>query len=212
MFIPYRAEVELKSPPLANLFILLFTSAFYFTAALLDKPLGSFTTDGFNTSLLVAAFMHADVLHLLGNMFYLWIFGNAICSRLGNLNYPGIYMLLAIFASFIHQLFDGAPAVGASGAVNGVIGCYLFYYPKSRIDCMFTIPYFFGKKFTMNALWLIAFWFLADLYGAIWGESSIGYIAHLGGFVGGFLAGWLTWYFGWTKASRYEPTILQLMK
>lgn len=139
MFIPYKAEVKILVNPVANLFIIGFTFMFFISVYSGFTPIDSYTLDGFNTSLFSHGFMHGSWGHILGNMFYLHLFGSAICSRIGNTTFPTIYFCLIITSGLIHLIFDGSPAIGASGAVNGVIGIYLFLYPRSKITCVWTV-------------------------------------------------------------------------
>lgn len=210
MFIPYRANVEVEAKPVANQFIIFLTILIYFSV---EKGIGLFDTfvlDGVNPTLITHALMHAGWGHLLGNMFYLWLFGNAICSRLGNASYPAIYLTLAATAGIAHMLFNDNGAVGASGAVNGIIGLYLYFYPTTRIHCIWLVWWAFGKKFRIPALFLILFWFVKDFLGAIWGTQAIAYEAHLGGLIAGVFLGWILDSNNWVKRGSNEPQLNEL--
>ncbi|QKQ27770.1 rhomboid family intramembrane serine protease [Candidatus Reidiella endopervernicosa] len=138
MFIPYHAEVAVERFPTSNLIIMGFTARTYLLVLTGLTQAEFFFLDGINSSLISHGFMHGSLSHLIGNMFYLWLFGNAICSRVNNPSYPAIYILLIIVAGLTHLIYDGDPAIGASGAVNGVMGMYLFLYPASKIKCVWT--------------------------------------------------------------------------
>jgi len=123
-------------------------------------------------------------------MLYLWIFGNAICANVGNLRYLGLYFAFGIFASITHLLFSDMPAVGASGAINGMIGFYFILYPYNPIECWWFFMLRMGT-FEVAGIWLIGLWFLSDIIGAVLGWGIIAYWAHLGGFLIGVLCAFL---------------------
>src|SRR5690606_4238592 len=80
-------------------------------------------------------FLHGGLLHLFGNMLFLWAFGNAVCAKVGNFRYAALFFVLAFASAAVHNLFDGHPAIGASGAINGVVGLFLVYFPRNDIRC-----------------------------------------------------------------------------
>ena len=95
---------------------------------------GVLTLDGWGIKgLLGHMWLHGGFLHLFGNMWFLLIFGNAVCAKIGNLRYLLMYILFGISAGIVHLLFDGDPALGASGAINGVVGMYLVLFPENGI-------------------------------------------------------------------------------
>jgi len=129
-------------------------------------------------------FLHADFLHLLGNGVFLWVFGNAVCARIGDLRYALAFLVLGIVAAATHLVFDGAPAVGASGAINGIVGMFLVMYPTEYLSAFF----WFGiapRTIDLKAYWAILLWFVLDLLGALSGLGGVAYMAHIGGLVGG---------------------------
>lgn len=139
-----------------------------------SEPLGWFAS----------ALVHGDIFHWFFNMMFLWVFGNAICSKIGNGRYIGLYLFFTLTAGIFHLLMSDRGAIGASGAINGVIGFYFALYPVNQIK-MF---YLFGLRpgtFQITGYWVILFWLAGDIYGAISGGGGIAYGAHLGGFIGG---------------------------
>ena len=99
-------------------------------------------------TLLTSTFMHGGLLHLGGNMLFLWIFGDNLEAKFGRVKYLGIYLLWGIGAGLIHIMGDtstGIPAVGASGAISGVLGAYLVMFPRARILDIFDIGIFHGE-------------------------------------------------------------------
>jgi membrane associated rhomboid family serine protease len=144
-------------------------------------------------------FLHAGWLHLIGNMLFLWIFGDNVEDRLGHLPYLVFYFLAGIGAMALQTVFSLdslTPTVGASGAIAGVMGAYVVLYPKALIQVI-VLPLFFIPFFVPASV-LILFWFLMQVVGGV-GDlsqtagSNIAWWAHIGGFIAGvlliFLAG-----------------------
>jgi membrane associated rhomboid family serine protease len=139
-------------------------------------------------SLLLSLFMHGSWLHLLGNMLFLWIFGNNIEDRLGRIKFLFFYLLCGVIASLTHVVFNLnslVPVIGASGAVSGVMGAYLALFPTARVR---TLVFLFIVVTTMDipASVFLVIWFLFQFLSAGDG-SGIAWLAHVGGFVLGFL-------------------------
>ncbi len=215
MIIPYSTEVLITKWPFSNLaimggcivsFIVLLTDGF-------SRPvLEAMVLSGWNPIGLIGhQFIHAGLWHLLFNMLYLWVFGNAVCEKIGNLAYAGTFLLAGVTAGGIHNVMDGRPAVGASGAINGIVGLYLVLHPINRINCF----YWFLRPgtFDISGFWIIIFWFLVDAWQAFTGaETGIAYWAHVGGFVSGLGLGTLFVITGVAKMAPYDnPTLLDLM-
>ncbi len=136
-------------------------------------------------------FMHGGWFHLIGNMWFLWIFGNNIEDSMGHTRFAVFYLVVGVVAA-VAQIASGpssaVPMVGASGAVSGVMGAYLILYPRVRIHTLI----FFGLIFTVAvpAYLMLLYWFLLQLLGglpAIGGaqEGGVAFAAHLGGFIAG---------------------------
>jgi membrane associated rhomboid family serine protease/DNA-directed RNA polymerase subunit RPC12/RpoP len=158
--------------------------------------------------------LHGNLFHLLGNMLFLWIFGNALCAKLGNLRYLGLYVLFGVVAGLAQLLSHALPALGASGAINGVVGAYLVLFYQNEITCLFMvwllIPVYI-RWFAVSSMWMIFFWLFWDVVGALFpGDSHVGHIAHLGGFAGGFGIALLMCRKGWITMEKYEKSLLQL--
>jgi membrane associated rhomboid family serine protease len=144
-------------------------------------------------------FMHAGWMHLIGNMWFLWIFGDNIEDRLGHVNYLIFYLLCGIGASLIHVAFNPLskiPTVGASGAISGILGAYLISFPNARIYTLLIIfiiiRFVEVPAFLFLIFWLV-FQFLAAAAqtGASENVGGVAYWAHMGGFVIGVALLWL---------------------
>lgn len=131
-------------------------------------------------------FLHQDWMHLLGNMLFLWVFGNSVEDRLGKIGYVLFYLAAGILAGIAHALPAGAaPVLGASGAVAGVTGAYLALFPLSDV----TIVFIFGGSFEVSSLILICFRIAQDVLFQLFGIGGVAYLAHLGGYAMGFVVG-----------------------
>jgi membrane associated rhomboid family serine protease len=152
----------------------------------LSGPLLSFFT------LFTSMFMHGGFMHLAGNMLYLWIFGDNIEGALGHFRFILFYFLCGIAAAFTQILSapDSAiPMIGASGAVSGVLGAYLIFYPRARIRT-FVFLGIFITFLRLPAILLLGFWILVQVISAVIsnpGSPGVAWFAHLGGFFMGML-------------------------
>lgn len=145
-----------------------------------------------STTIFSAMFMHAGLVHLGGNMLYLWIFGDNVEDNFGHLKFIIFYLLSGIGATFLQFVFNPAsniPNLGASGAIAGVLGAYLVMFPGRRINVLV------GRFITqMNALIVIGFWFVLQLFSGLGSldpsaadVGGVAYMAHIGGFIAGFV-------------------------
>ena len=150
-------------------------------------------------TLLTSMFMHGGLMHLLGNMLFLWIFGDNVEDRLGKGRYLTFYLLCGLLASLSHVaatalLQDNAsvPSLGASGAISGVLAGYLALFPQRRVRVLLTLG-FFARFTEVPALVAIGLWFVFQLIsgigmlGARNQQGGVAYAAHIGGFVAGYL-------------------------
>lgn len=138
-------------------------------------------------------FLHGGWLHLIGNMLYLWVFGDNIEDRLGHLLYLLFYLLVGATAGIIQVLFDpssAVPIVGASGAVAGILGAYLLSCPNARVLTIIPI-FFFITLAEIRAVFFLLFWFILQLFNGIAAiglqSVTVAWWAHIGGFVAGML-------------------------
>jgi membrane associated rhomboid family serine protease len=156
--------------------------------------------------------LHGGIIHLLGNLIFLWVFGNAVCSKIGGWLYFPFYIFFGLSAAFFHQLFIGGSGgmAGASGAINGVVGMYLFYFAENDITCYFTVTLGDWHRFTVSSYKVILVFLLFDILGAILGGSGVAYFAHLGGFAAGFGVALLLLKIGVVEMERYEKSLLQI--
>lgn len=149
-------------------------------------------------TLLTSLFLHGGWLHVIGNMWYLWIFGDNVEDRMGHGSFLLFYLLGGVAAGVAHIALNPdspVPTVGASGAIAAVLGAYVVLYPGSRIITL--VPIFFYLSFVeLPALVLLGFWFVFQLFSGVGSlatntaqaQGGVAYWAHIGGFLFGILA------------------------
>lgn len=142
-------------------------------------------------TLITSQFLHGGIFHLLGNMLYLWIFGDNIEDILGKARFLFFYLLCGTLAAAAHLVMhplSTVPMVGASGAIAGVLGAYLVTFPRARVVVLVFI-FFFITTMRIQAFWVLGFWFLIQLLyatsSAAGATTNVAYIAHIGGFLAG---------------------------
>ncbi len=147
--------------------------------------------NGISVGMVTSIFLHGGILHLVGNMFFLWLFGDNVEDRMGRLGYPVFFLIAGIVAGIAHGLVTSSPqipAIGASGAISGVMGAYLTFFPKAKVKMLVWYT-------TVNVpAWLyLGGWFgMQLLFGTFYesmGMTDVAWFAHIGGFAFGVLAG-----------------------
>ncbi|MGZ8436960.1 MAG: rhomboid family intramembrane serine protease [Candidatus Limnocylindrales bacterium] len=147
-------------------------------------------------TLITSQFLHGGWLHLLGNMLYLWIFGNNVEDRLGRLGFLVFYLAGGVVAALAQVAVDptsGAPTIGASGAIAATLGAYLVLFPRARVTSLIFLGFFY-QLLNIPAVVVLGFWFVLQL---VDGFASLGvaqsggvaFFAHIGGFVLGAMVG-----------------------
>jgi membrane associated rhomboid family serine protease len=148
-------------------------------------------------TLITSQFLHGGWLHLLGNMLFLWIFGNNIEDRLGRIRFLGFYLVGGIVAGLTQVAIDpdsAIPTIGASGAIAATLGAYLVLFPRARITSLVFLGFFY-QLIDVPAVIVLVFWFLLQLIdgiaslGVTDSTGGVAFFAHIGGFVFGALVG-----------------------
>jgi len=141
--------------------------------------------------LLTSMFLHASWMHLLGNMWFLWIFGNNVEDSMGRLRFVAFYLLSGLAAAMGQVLTDpgsSIPMVGASGAISGVMGAYLVLYPNVRVFTLVPLG-FFITSMALPAWVMLGYWFVIQFVSGLasfgGGMGGVAFWAHIGGFVAG---------------------------
>jgi len=141
-------------------------------------------------------FMHGSILHLAGNMLFLWIFGNNVEDSMGRVKFVAFYLLgglIAVAAQVLVEPDAAVPTIGASGAVAAVLGGYILLYPRARVVTLIFIVFFF-TILELPALLILGFWFVQQIAFGFYGVANptgggggVAYFAHIGGFAFGLL-------------------------
>jgi membrane associated rhomboid family serine protease len=217
--IPLRDDNPVRSIPLVNAFLIvvnaaaficpLFWPLFWMTGdpEAFYTGFGFIPHDFFNSGNLGAAgwlsssiplftsmFLHGGWVHLLGNMLYLWIFGDNVEDRLGHGRYLFFYVFCGIAGTLVHGFIHAGskvPTIGASGAIAGVLGAYLYLFPRARIRTLLVFLFFF-RIVRIPAILLLAYWILIQTYSGMseleaGAGTGVAWFAHIGGFACGFL-------------------------
>ena len=141
---------------------------------------------------LTSMFLHGGWFHLIGNMWFLWLFGNNVEDSMGRFRYAAFYLLCGLAAAATQTLLSPSsvvPMVGASGAISGVMGAYVVLYPRVRVH-MLVVLFVFITRIAVPAYVMLGYWFLLQLFGgaaAAQGEGGVAFWAHVGGFLAGAL-------------------------
>jgi membrane associated rhomboid family serine protease len=165
---------------------------FYYQAALIPANVTAALTPATALTFLTSMFMHGGWMHLIGNMLYLWIFGDNIEDILGSLGFVVFYLACGVAADVAHILIEPrspVPTLGASGAIAGVLGAYLIMYPRARVDTLVFLGYFI-RIISLPALVVLGFWFVLQLFNGLLSlgvptGGGVAFFAHVGGFVAG---------------------------
>ncbi|MDI6819735.1 MAG: rhomboid family intramembrane serine protease [Candidatus Hodarchaeaceae archaeon] len=202
MAFPLKDENPTEIKPVLTVFLISVNVAI-FAASLLSgsfaqiiEEYGMVPRDVFKVerlyTLFTSMFLHGGFLHIIGNMWYLWIFGDNIEDACGRLRFLLLYFTSGLAASLAHAFHDpssGIPTIGASGAISGVLGAYLVLYPKTKVYTLLMAFYVFHLV-RIPAIVFLGFWFVLQILSAsiswIAGTpTSVAYWAHIGGFIAG---------------------------
>lgn len=202
--IPLRDTQPSSSPPIVTVLIISLNVLLFLYQVSLNQYEGNDFIARYGvipdrlhySALLTSMFLHGGFMHLIGNMWFLWIFGDNVEDVLGHGKYLLFYLLCGVAAAVVHIALNSdsrLPTIGASGAIAGVMGAYVVKFPKSRIITLVFI-FIFLTTVEVPAAFMLIYWFVIQLFS---GVGSIGYsnvsrggtawFAHVGGFLAGIL-------------------------
>ncbi|MBI3681444.1 MAG: rhomboid family intramembrane serine protease [Acidobacteria bacterium] len=202
--IPLRDTQPSYSAPVATIgLILANVLAFFFELSLdefsrneLFAVFGTVPSRFHYSSLLTSMFLHGGWMHLIGNMWFLWIYGDNIEDILGRGKFLFFYLSCGVAAGLVHVIFNAGsrvPTVGASGAIAGVMGAYMVKFPRSRILTLVPLIVFF-TTIEVPAVFILAYWFLLQVFSGFGeigrshvSQGGVAWFAHVGGFATGYL-------------------------
>ena len=193
IFFPYKDDNVSRSRPVIT-YALIGLNIIIFIISLFDFE-NIITTYGFKpsefvlTTLITSMFLHGGPGHILGNMWYLFMFGDNVEDKLGKEKYILFYLVAGIAATLAHYAMNigsAIPTIGASGAISGVLGAYLVWFPHARIH--YVAYYMSGRT---SAYVILGFWFLMQFLGILGSGGGIAFFAHIGGFIFGAAFAWI---------------------
>ncbi|MGC8916097.1 MAG: rhomboid family intramembrane serine protease [Thermoanaerobaculum sp.] len=227
---PLRDSIPSSRPPVVNVVIIVACVVAFFYELLLGRylepflkayafvPVRFFYPEAFDVSLvfnlwtvLFSMFLHGGWLHLIGNMWFLWVFGDNVEDALGHGKFLGFYLLCGFAAALTQGVLDPTshvPMIGASGAIAGVLGAYFVWFPWSRIKTLVFLGFFMTMAELPAPLFLVL-WFVIQFFSGTLSLAAAGaaaggvaWFAHVGGFVAG---AWLAWWLRRTGRVRPAP-------
>lgn len=201
--IPLRALLRRDSTPVATLIIIALNVFCFLTERMLSPGANILFIEKYAmvpdhlrlTSLITSMFLHGGWLHLIGNMWFLWVFGSHIEDALGSGRYLLLYFSSGIASAVIQlaaTLGSPVPTLGASGAIAGIMGAFLVLYPRVRVNTLIFIL-FFITTLEVPAAFMLVYWFLIQLVSGLTSMTSfvqtqnVAWFAHVGGFIAGVL-------------------------
>lgn len=208
LFVPVRTDSPVRRMPLINHSIIALNIAIFLatdviqSSSVLENPLiyksrySLDPTDLHLSQFITYQFLHGDLMHLLGNMLFLWVFGNSVNARMGNLAYLLFYLACGVFAGVGFAVTSVHSCLGSSGAIAGITTAYLVMFPQARVTVFYWLWLYIGTMH-IQALWLIfgkiILWdnIIAPRLTADEGPVQVAYSAHIAGYLFGFAACWL---------------------
>jgi membrane associated rhomboid family serine protease len=202
MAFPLKDENPVRGKPILTVFLIVLNSAIFVASVLsgsferIVESYGMVPRDIVRGqrlyTLFTSMFLHGGYLHIIGNMWYLWIFGDNIEDACGRLRFLLLYLASGLIASLTHVISDPGsdiPTIGASGAISGVLGAYLVLYPRANVLTLVTV-FFIWHMVKIPAIAFLGFWFLLQVLSAsvllvARIPSTVAYWAHVGGFLAG---------------------------
>jgi membrane associated rhomboid family serine protease len=204
MLLPIKMETEIERFPLFTYLLIGANAIIFFSLIVLPAQarelayydLGFIPERITWLSMLTSMFVHAGWLHIIGNMYFLWIFGGAVEERLNTLTAAAIYFSGGIAGALLQgwltpDYLADTPCIGASGAISGILGACAMLYPWEEVSCIyisFTMRY--ATSISMSSIWVLGSWFIFQFVNVFWfspktGDVSVAYWAHIGGFAFG---------------------------
>lgn len=206
---PISDSINSKSFPFFNILLIIITSYIFIQQLLAPSFEGfiaqyalipshvNFSDISTLTPFVTAIFLHGGWLHILSNMWFLWVFGDDVEGYLGHLTYLFVYFITGIFGNLLQYFFiqhSPIPTLGASGAVAGILGAYYILFPHSKVKTLLFLPFFFFLTLVnIPAPYWLGLWFLLQLISGAFSLTAsvvgggVAFWAHIGGFIAGML-------------------------
>ena len=213
MLFPFRDDNPTRLPPIVTVALIILNSLVFFYQISLPDPVATRFVYSFGmipvvlfggdslppeiavvppwATILTSMFLHGSIMHIVGNMLFLWVFGNNVEDAMGHGRFIVFYLLSGFLAALAQGLADTAsevPMIGASGAISGVLGAYLILHPRATVHCLLFLG-FFIRVVALPAMIVLGLWFVLQLVNAALapagGEGGVAFLAHIGGFIAG---------------------------
>lgn len=201
MQIGFRNNISAEPLPASNYFVMMLASVTFAIQMICDPKqqyLNGLILERLSFSAVLGyMWLHMSGTHIVGNLITLWIFGRYVSLKMGNVNYLLSYVCLGIAAAAVHVLYDGRPAIGASGAIMGVLGMHV-------VLCF--------RRLGALGPWLILVWFLLNLAAGIVGGFPTTYMAHVGGFVAGIILANVLILLDIARCDDTGPSLLRILR
>jgi membrane associated rhomboid family serine protease len=213
MFLPLGVDVPLDRRPVMNWLLIAGAVFAFFLQVTAPDPedVDLYILHGLGLhGLFGHMWLHGGLFHIAGNLWFLFVFGNAVCAKIGNAAFLPLYIFFGLAAGLTHLLFDGNPMIGASGAINGVVGMYLVYFALNDVNCLFTLSWYYIRVISISGFWVIGMWFVFDVLGATLGGGNTAYFAHLGGFLTGVATAIVLLRFGVVRMESDERSLIDI--
>jgi membrane associated rhomboid family serine protease len=172
-------------------------------------PMARFALNGWGIGLFTYIWLQGGIIRLIGNLIFLWPFGNAVCSKLGNKLYLLIYLGFGLLAGVIHLMLGSRMAVGACGVISGIVGMYIVLFPENSISCFFLLPR--PMAASISGCWFVLLWFIFDILEAGSSGQSTTYYAHILCAGAGFGLAVLMLKKKWLVMEMGEKSLLQML-
>ena len=176
-------------------------------------PMARFALNGWGIGLFTYIWLHGGILkgtvRLIGNLIFLWPFGNAVCAKLGNKLYLLVYLGFGLLAGVIHLILSSEAAIGAGGVISGIVGIYIVLFPEDTISCFFLLPR--PMAVSISGYWVVVLWFVFDLLEAGLGGPGTTYCAHILCVGAGFGLAVLMLKKKWLVMESDEKSLLQML-
>jgi len=215
MFLPYNVDVPMRQYPIANWAVITATCAVSLWLLTLESyPAWALNTPGSFSivSILGSLFAHAGPIHLIGNMIFLFVFGNAVNAKLGHLPFLALYFVVGLVEGVVWSWLGSAPSLGASGAIMGVVGAFLVFYPRNDVSVGYWFAFFAHGSFSVSACWVVAAYVAFDIWGlATGGSGGVAYLSHVTGALTGFGLALGAAAAGLFPSERHEENILEAL-
>jgi membrane associated rhomboid family serine protease len=171
-------------------------------------PMARFALNGWGLGLFTYVWLQGGIIRFIGNLIFLWPFGNAVCGKLGNKLYPLVFLGFALLAGLIHLLLGSGQAAGVCSVICGIVGIYIVLFPEDTMSCFVLLPR--PMAVSISGAWFVLLWFIFDLLAAGLGGSTT-YYAHILCAMSGFGLAILMLKKKWVVMEKDEKSLLQML-